>query len=256
MRFIYLQLNHKILGREFIFRMTTGTIMKAFSNSTGTSGFFYYQLPDYEEQKFVLDRIKQNDLFVDIGANVGGWSLLAAGKGAFCIAIEPIPETYQKLLFNIALNKDLKIDSLNIGLGKENSDLVFTADKDTGNHMLVNEKDYTGKTIKVPVKKLDDIIATKDPRFIKIDVEGFEYDVLLGASQALKKASLQALIIETFRWANYKHQSLIDMEQMLAENGFFPCSYDPESKKLNKLKNKNEGGQNTIYAKEQMIYQE
>src|SRR5688572_25821870 len=62
-------------------------------------------LGEFAEMAFVLHLLRPQDLFADVGANIGSYSILASGvSGAHSIAVEPVPETYGMLLRNIALN--------------------------------------------------------------------------------------------------------------------------------------------------------
>ena len=88
---------------------------------------------------FLINNLNANDLFIDIGANVGHYSLLAAGVcKANVIAFEPIPSTFFKLEENVKLNALSKnVTCHNIGIGEENSILNFTKSKDVMNSVAL-----------------------------------------------------------------------------------------------------------------------
>ena len=72
---------------------------------TGATGNIYCGLHEYVDMSFVLHTLKQGDLFIDIGANVGSYTVLAARVcGANVIAVEPDPETVKSLRRNIEVN--------------------------------------------------------------------------------------------------------------------------------------------------------
>lgn len=247
-KFLWLQFKHKVLRDEFIFTLPTGTKMKATFHSSGCSAYFYFGFPDYEEQMFLLDNLAEGDLFVDIGANVGGWSLLALGRGACVRAYEPVPSTFEKLSENFQLNNiNVKDSCYQLGLGSKSNRLVFSTDNDTGNK-VVEREEYTGQVQEVSVETLDSQMMGHNPRFIKIDVEGFELEVLRGAFSTLSMQSIDALIIETFRRANFGDEKLNEIESILNKHGFKPCSYQPKEKVLTHLV-PGEGAQNTLYVK-------
>jgi len=79
------------------------------------------------------------------------------------------------------------------------------------------------KSIEVPVESLDQILGQLQPTLIKIDVEGFEPDVIAGASKTLACDSLLVILLETV-------DSGID--KTLKDFGFEPASYDPFQRKL------------------------
>ena len=72
---------------------------------TGATGNWYCGLHEVCEMAFVLHVLRATDHFVDVGANVGSYTVLAAGAvGARTTAIEPIPTTFAHLVRNVALN--------------------------------------------------------------------------------------------------------------------------------------------------------
>lgn len=216
------------------------------AGESGASGFFYYGYPDLEEMMFLRKHLNPGDLFVDIGANSGGWSLTCCGLGANVIAVEPVGSSFKRLNDNFSLNsKNGKLRAFQLGISKAEGELLFTTNADTGNKVV---EGTAGEDVeKVRVTTLDHLLKDSEPKIIKIDVEGHELPVILGAENTLRKKELCALILETFRWANYNTDSLKEIENILASNNFVPVSYDPKKDSLVRLKD-GEGGQNTIYV--------
>ncbi len=147
------------------------------------------------ESSFIMANISKGDLFIDVGANIGYFSILAAHQcNAKVLAVEPIPKTYEMLNMNIKHNNlDELIEPVNIALGNEDGVLRFTASFGPKNHAEyeANNIHSNAPTITVPVITLDKLLQQKKSTinkvdFIKVDVEGFEYRFLLGAAQTLK----------------------------------------------------------------------
>jgi len=138
---------------------------------TGATGNIYTGLHEFEDMAFVLHCLRKDDLFVDIGANIGSYSILAGGAaGAKCVSIEPLPETFAHLINNINLNGIYEhVTGLNIGVGEHNGVLRFTSDQDTVNHVLSEEEANEISFTEVPVRSLNEIIADDEPTVIKID---------------------------------------------------------------------------------------
>jgi FkbM family methyltransferase len=203
-------------------------------------------LSEFEEMGFVLHFLKKDDLFVDVGANVGCFTLLASGiKKAYTIAIEPIPKTFQQLRNNLRINGlDEKIDALNIGLSDKNGTLHFTHNVSQNNH-VANKNDTD--TIEIGVKTLDEILKDKNPILLKIDVEGFEKAVIDGASQTLEKESLQAIIIELVGLGARYGFNEMAIHETLSNHSFLKYEYNPFNRKLTETKIL--GYRNTIYIK-------
>ncbi len=157
-------------------------------------------LEDFEEQAFMLHLLRPGDLFVDVGANVGAYSLLASGVcGASSLAIEPIPDTFSELVRNICVNRLSKLaNPQNLGIGSCSGKLTFTTQLDTMNR-VIEKKDIpfsNQDTIDVDVLSLDELLAGLAPVLLKIDVEGFEQEILQGAQNTLRDPNLAAILIE------------------------------------------------------------
>jgi hypothetical protein len=76
---------------------------------------------DFDEREFLKARLTSNSVFIDAGANIGGYSLYIASaiKGARVIAIEAHPITYARLNFNVISSSEQKIDTVNFALSNE-----------------------------------------------------------------------------------------------------------------------------------------
>jgi FkbM family methyltransferase len=219
----------------------------------GATGCIYVGLPEFNDMSFLLHFLKEDDFFMDIGANVGVYSLLASGlNNCNSISIEPIPQTFQYLKKNIELNQlSDKVNCLNIGLSNQPGDLYFTNDRDTVNH-VVNKK--SEKTTTVKVETLNQVFPQKNTNniLIKIDVEGFEYNVLKGGSDVLKNENVKAIIIELNGCSERYGLNDGMVDELLVQNGFKKYDYNPFNRSLTALK-KFHTEENTLYLRESNI---
>lgn len=251
-RYLSFNLIQRIYPKERIYNFIGGMKFYAQKGEAGIVANIYYKLFDYEESMFLIDNLKENDLFVDIGANVGHFSLLAAGMcKANVIAFEPIPQTFKRLNRNVSLNNLIdKIETVNIGIGKEDDILNFTTNRGVMNS-VASAND--AQVIEIQVKKLDDVLKNKFPVFLKIDVEGYEYFVLQGASEVLSSKSLKFIIIElNFSTSKYGYANEKIFE-LLSLNDFIPIEYDAETKEMKILPGYNKDKFNTIFIKKDAI---
>jgi FkbM family methyltransferase len=161
-----------------------------------------------ETFKFVMKQIKNCKVFVDVGANIGGYAIRAA-KYCKVYAIEPLPRNYKILKINEKLN-NVKINSFNIAAGNKNGKvkLYYTP----GNWGISSIKYEQKAFIEVEMKPLDKIINEESIDLIKIDVEGAEDLVLEGARNCLRRTKM--LIIE------YHKHSIFNVYKILKEEGF------------------------------------
>lgn len=135
--------------------------------------------------------LRPGDRMIDVGANFGLMSLHASravGPSGTVTAIEPHPKTFRRLQDHLRMNGAANIRCINVAAGAEKGALeIFDTPKgESGQASLIPESDSVPAG-SVDVRRLDDIVGPiKGRTFIKIDVEGFEHHVLLGASETLK----------------------------------------------------------------------
>jgi len=162
--------------------------------------------------KWLEENIKKGDVFFDIGANVGAYSLIAyAITSGECIvyAFEPSFSTYNALCKNILINKAAgKIIPLNIGLSDQTEIQRFTfynIEAGSALHCLGSPTSkYLSKVDSLVFQPiltftLDQLIQEfklKQPNHIKIDVDGNELLILKGMIATLQEESLKTIIIE------------------------------------------------------------
>ena len=248
LRFFKWQINCLLNPYPIVYPFTENSKFIIWKGLTGATGNIYCGLLEYDDMAFLLHFLRPSDLFVDIGANVGAYTILASSEiKAKSVAIEPIPSTFQNLTDNILINQlHGRVKALNIGLGSTKGKIKFTKSLDTVNHVATeNETD----TIEVDVFKLDEIIMTESsPVLIKIDVEGFETEVLNGAEKVLTNKTLKAIIIELngsgLRYGYDENQ----IHKKLITFGFKPFNYNPKSRQLKEIETF--GTHNTIYLRD------
>jgi len=248
LRFLKWQFGSRLMPYPIIYSFTDRSKLIIKKGMTGATGNFYCGLHEFNDMGFLIHLLRKEDFFVDIGANVGSYTVLAGGHiGAKTFSIEPVPATYSHLVNNILLNQmEDRVTAFNIALGSQPGSINFTHSFDTMNHAAAE-----GETdiIKVPVDTLDNIlVGQKTPVLLKIDVEGFETEVNNGATQTLQRNELKAIIIElNGSGSRYGYDESI-IHDGLIKMGFSAFLYDPLSRTLTKV---NEfGTHNTIYIRD------
>ena len=224
-------------------------VFYANKGDAGIVGNIYYGLYEFNESMFILHYLRKEDLFLDIGANLGHYSLLASGiKNCKSISIEPVPDTFERLNQQVSINKlENKISTLNIGIGDKCSKLNFSVDKNTMNRIV----DYKYKnSVQIPIKTVDIICDKKGVSLMKIDVEGYEKFVLQGSKIALKNKNLKAVIIEINFSNKFYGIENEEVSEILINNDFKPYKYNPLNRQLTKLKTYNKEQFNTIFIRD------
>jgi FkbM family methyltransferase len=143
--------------------------------------------------------LREQDCFVDVGANVGGWCIPASKYYKRVIAFEANPEIVNVLHKNIRLNNITNVEILPFALG------TTTGEKDLYLYQLNGQDSFLeehmgfrswGPRVKAKIVALDSY--GYKPSLIKIDTEGYEVQVLLGAMKTIHEYS-PCLCIETHK---------------------------------------------------------
>lgn len=200
---------YMLLGKPTSHSAVYKSSLGKFAVRAGTLDFqFGNYAYEWGVKKFVYSHIDNYNKFLDIGANIGTYSILFAKAGLEGCAFEPVQTNFKALSENIALNKlENKVKLINLALGSHEHSDTFTFDPvNTGaSHLssIINEDVNDGGETPVKIVTLDSIIdkcnfdPEKDKIFIKIDVEGMESKVLEGAKEFLKSFPEIIIVMES-----------------------------------------------------------
>ena len=156
---------------------------------TAASKVLYANPPDLPEMLVWRQVLRGGDLFVDVGANVGTYTIWAAECGADVMALEPAADTFGLLLENVALN-GYQVAAIQAAAGARCGAARFTAGRDT-----VNRLDPDGP-VQTRLVTVDSLIGERHVVGMKVDVEGFEIDVLRGCTRALSERRIGLIQLE------------------------------------------------------------
>ena len=210
------------LQDEIEFDWIEGSKLLVKRGMTGATGNIYCGLHEFADMAFLLHLLRPDDLFVDVGANIGSYSILASAVcGAGAIAIEPDPGTMAALKRNIELNGQVeRVERVQAALGAVKGTGRFTIGRDTMNQIADQEDEASQE---VELLTLDEVVGQKDPTLIKMDVEGYEAEVVAGGLSTLASDSLLAIISEN---------ADKPVRDPIEANGFRLCSYRPYSREI------------------------
>ncbi len=251
-RFAKWQLTSRLASGPVIHDWIAGSRFLVRNGETGLTGNIYTGLQEFQDMAFLLHVLRKDDLFVDVGANVGSYSILAgAVAGARGVAFEPVPAIYQRLTLNVRLNDlEERVTCLNLGLGSEPGEVAFSGQDDTLDHVLTAEE-TSEDSLTVEISTLDTVLAGQAPTVMKIDVEGYETAVLDGASATLQNPALRAVILELNgegRRYGFDDSRIMDRMQDL---GFQTYSYDPMTRALSGVDGQDQSSDNTLFVRDE-----
>lgn len=154
------------------------------------------------ETMVISAALKPGDTFVDVGANIGFFSLLAhrlVGPAGRVHAVEATPSTAALLDDNIARNRAGSIIVHRCAAGDREGRatmVVHDAGNIGSNHLSLGDEAAAGDPATIPLRRLDQLVAGENIRLIKLDIEGAEAMALRGAGTLLDGDTAPALLFE------------------------------------------------------------
>lgn len=231
-RYAAWQVWERTAKRPWRVRLTTDRVLLCHPHSTIASGVLYYRLADYMEMRFLLHYLRPGDAFLDVGANVGVYSLLASSVPEVqVLGFEPSTLAYGRAQENLALNPVAgQVRIVQRAVGAEPGTAMLTLGRDAVNE-VVRAPGVAGVEAEVEVEPVEmvtldawlDAERFRRVALVKIDVEGLEVDVLRGARRVIAAHS-PALIVEVNDSAG--------LQAMLDDLGYTCWRYDPQRRQL------------------------
>lgn len=244
-RFFKFQIFSRLTKKSFVFNWIDDSQLIINIGDHGFTGNYYYGIEDYKNILFMLKSLPDDTVFVDVGANLGSYSIAASKvRGLKTYSFEPVKNTFNKLRSNIEFN-DIKtiIKLFNCALGSSAGVIKFLNNQDSMNR-IYDEKSDSGKEIElVKIEKLDNLLSINENYFLKIDTEGNELNVLKGSNILLERNCIKGMIIE-----NNQDSDLI--HQLLSSQGFYALDFNPFKNEITVLENYNSYDRDTIYVKD------
>jgi len=200
----------------------------------------FYGLFERRTAALIRKWLAPGDIMLDVGANVGYFSALAAdriGSEGQVHAFEPEPRHFERLQRLVEINPGLCVFAVQAAVGDDDGRTVLFTSQHAGWHSIIpgfnREAGYGGEVI-VPMVCLDSYTDTVDGlagrriRFVKIDAEGAESLVVRGAERLLRRKLIEALLIEMTPPSEvHSCESLEPMIALLASAGYQPFGTTP-----------------------------
>lgn len=216
--------------------------LRTIRGMTGATGNLYCGLHEFHDMALLLHFFSQEDgLFLDIGANIGSYTILASKLGkAKSISVEPVASTVTALKENIQANRiNDKVEVLQVAIGEKAGKAWFSIDEDTTNQVV--DMAYTGRKELIEVRTIDQILGDRQAEFWKIDIEGYEEAALAGACKSLGNPKVQIVLLEG---DSSKIRSIMET------NLFKRAKYNPFTKTVTEINIEDpESGSNNLWVR-------
>jgi FkbM family methyltransferase len=190
-----------------------------FDLSNDLDAFMYDYLIRYghyekEVESALSVLITKETTFVDAGANIGYFTVLSSRLAREVYAFEPAPAVFERLSRNVALNGLGNVRALQLALSKERGKLRLFESKISPGHDSTVKRFEHDRSMVVDAVSLDEVIDPSVREVVmKVDVEGAEMDVLLGALGLIRSGKVSAIVLE---WARALYPSVANLRDRFA----------------------------------------
>ena len=155
-----------------------------------------------EEKSFLEKRVRPGMHVVDIGANLGVYTLLLSrltGRSGTVVAFEPDPELFEALQVNCRVNPAGNVELRNLAAGSRSGEMTLARSLvNAGDNRMERSGSPSGfvrRTV-VPVATVDEIVAGRPVDFVKVDVQGWESEVLRGMTRVIASNPVLQIFLE------------------------------------------------------------
>jgi FkbM family methyltransferase len=218
------------LRHNGLFR-TTAKLCRQYLKWFGNSSYKY----ERNGERWLLAKLSSEQIrtVLDVGANDGTWSLMAAElfPDAMIYALEIVPDTAAALRAQVAQHERIKC--FDFGLAAHTGKLPVRYYQPASRHAtFINfPRDWTGEWIDCPVMRGDEFLAheaIRDVDFLKLDVEGAEHLVLQGLEANLRRQGVRFVQFEYGQKNIFTHFLLRDFYQLFAAHGYIVGKIYPD----------------------------
>ena len=242
-RIFWWKINQLFFKIPAVIQITKTAKLICYPDSSYGSFVVYAKFPEYEEMKFIESIIVDRDIVVDVGANIGAISVLAASKGknVLVFAFEPTKKIIPLFLENVGINHfGNKIKLIEKAVADKNGKIEFILESESEiNHIASSQNTKREKSISVDCITLDKFFkdnSLKKINFLKVDVEGAELLVFKGAKECFEKQQVEMILFELNENASYFKYTKNKIVKFLKKNSFDIYRFNQEGR-LELLKN-------------------
>ena len=248
-KFFSWQINKRLTKNNQPIQLLPNIKLHGYPDSAATSAVYYCGLYDYNEMNFLLRYLRAEDSVLDIGANIGVYTLLAASiiKTGTIHSFEVLPKNYQRLIKNIQLNQFKQIKTYNIAISDQAGEINLNLQE--GDSMPFITEHPSDQTINVPANTLDNLLDTQQLNNLtlaKIDIEGAELLAFKGAVSLFSQQLPAVWIMEINNTVNRFNHQKQDIVNFLNYYGYNFYSYNAVLNQLESINIQQQQGNNIL----------
>ncbi len=225
---------HELLNIDIGFRTQDRSRYVGQTRNRSSYLAYFQGEKDPEIQAFIRRNLGPGKVFVDVGANIGTYTVPAAklvGDAGKVVAIEPHPAIFRLLEKNISLNRLQNVLPVRTAIGETNGNICIAFDRcNAGQTHVTGEADLTSNGESVPIARLDDLLIERgitEIDYLKIDVEGYEKFVLAGAQRIIAKSAAMIIQMELIHSHVARYGiSCLEIAEILRTQYFVPYQLD------------------------------
>ncbi len=202
LRVLWWKMNQLLFRLPAVVELVPGRKIICYPDSSSGGLIIYKRLFDYEEMMFLQKHLNSTSTFIDVGVNIGDYSLIASSiiRKNTIHSFEPFKSVLKRFQENIQLNSIRNIKTHEMVVSNTDGYEYFDSEPESEvNHIAyVN----SAKSIKIQSITLDTFAKNNNISqidILKIDVEGAEMKVLLGAKKLLAKGKIKIILLELNR---------------------------------------------------------
>jgi FkbM family methyltransferase len=189
------QILGRVFGRRARAAVGSHSVIEADARVYHSARAMYANPVDWNEMLAWKRALEPGSLFVDVGANVGLYTIWCIESGAEVIALEPSRIARERLLSNLKLN-GYRAEVVPAALGETEGTLRLTSELDNQNHLLLSGDSDGVESEVVTVLTLDELAGDRTIDGLKVDVEGAELLVMKGARRLLEERRIKLIQLE------------------------------------------------------------
>jgi FkbM family methyltransferase len=242
---LYKRLTHHYLD----IRLLENVKIRCYPDSRSAAAVLYCGLYDYDEMNFLLRYLRAEDSFLDIGANIGVYTLLAASKidAGSIYSFEVLPKNHERLQENLRINQFKHVKAHAIAVSDCTGNVALNLNDEDSTPFI--GKTVSSNTLRVPTDTLDNILHNQsltNLTLAKMDIEGAELLALKGAVSLLQQQRPHVWILEinsTVSHFGHQEQDLLDF---LHSYGYHLYTYHADTNQISSITLEQQQGNNAL----------